>query len=47
MSIQCNVIHASEDLENSKKELKRFFSEDDFFDYKKDEYLNVYSKDEL
>lgn len=46
MSIQCNVIHASEDELAAKAELKRFFEEHDFFDYDKGEYLHVYSDDE-
>ena len=46
MSIQCNVIHASEDEFAAKAELKRFFEDKDFFDYDKGEYLHVYSEDE-
>ena len=46
MSIQCNVIHASEDEMAAKAELTRFFGKDDFFSYDKGEYLHVYSDDE-
>ena len=46
MSIQCNVVHASEDSEAAKDELSRFFTEEDFFSYDKSEYLHVYSDDE-
>lgn len=46
MSIQCNVIHASEDELAAKAELARFFDKNDFFDYDKGEYLHVYSEDE-
>lgn len=46
MSIQCNVIHSSEDLEAAHSELERFFETSDFFEYKKDEYLHVYNDEE-
>ncbi len=46
MSIQCNVVHASEDNKIAKEELVRFFSDDEFFNYEKWEYLHVYSEDE-
>jgi len=35
MSIQCNVVHASEDNKIAKEELVRFFSDDEFFNYEK------------
>ena len=47
MSMQCNVVHASEDEQAAKDELSRFFNEEDFFDYDKSEYLHVYSEDEI
>ncbi|MDD4351376.1 MAG: nucleoside-diphosphate kinase [Candidatus Gracilibacteria bacterium] len=46
MSIQCNVVHASDSVENANIEVKRFFKKEDLFDYKKSEYLHVYSEDE-
>jgi len=46
MSVQCNVVHASEDKEAAKKELERFFASDDFFEYEKSEYMIAYSADE-
>ncbi len=46
MSIQCNVVHASEDEPAAKNELERFFNKDDFFNYEKREYISVYSEDE-
>lgn len=33
ISIQCNLIHASEDLAAAEKELKTFFADEDFFSY--------------
>jgi len=47
MSIQCNVVHASDSDETAKKEIPRFFKKEELFDYKKSEYLHVYSEDEL
>lgn len=47
MSIQCNVVHASESQEIAKEEVKRFFSHSELFEYDKWEYLYVYSKDEI
>ena len=46
MSMQCNVVHASEDFEVAKQEIERFFDKKEFFDYDKWEYLHVYSEDE-
>ena len=46
MSVQCNVVHASEDEGIAKEELKRFFTKEEFFKYEKSEYLHVYSEDE-
>ena len=46
MSVQCNVVHASEDKEAAIKELERFFTDGDFFEYEKSEYMIAYSADE-
>jgi nucleoside-diphosphate kinase len=46
MSVACNVIHASDSLENAKKEVPRFFKQDEIFDYNKAEYNSVYAEDE-
>lgn len=46
MSIQCNVVHASDSVENGQKETARFFGEDELFNYDKSEYLHVYATDE-
>jgi len=46
MSIQCNVVHASDSEENSKLEVARFFKEDEIYHYDKDEYMHLYSDDE-
>ena len=46
MSIQCNVVHASDSLENAEKEVERFFKPEDIFEYDKGEYTHIYSEDE-
>jgi len=46
MSVACNVVHASDSVENAEKEVARFFKKDDMFDYEKSEYVNVYADDE-
>lgn len=47
MSIQTNIVHASDSLETAKAEVKRFFNEDELFDYGAVLATNVYSADEL
>lgn len=46
MSVACNVIHASDSVDNAKSEVKRFFTEDELYDYSKSEYEFVYIQDE-
>ena len=47
LSIQQNIIHASEDLEQAEKELKRFFSESEIFgNYVRADWEAVYAADE-
>ncbi len=46
MSISCNVIHASDTVENAEKEVKRFFKADEIYSYDKSEYMHVYADDE-
>lgn len=47
MSVACNVIHASDSVENAKEEVERFFQKDEVFDYMKSEYEHVYAQDEM
>lgn len=47
MSVSCNVIHASDSVENAEKEVKRFFNPDEIYSYDKSEYMHVYADDEL
>ncbi len=46
MSIQNNVIHASDSKENAEKEIRRFFDDSEIYEYKKLEEL-VYASDEI
>lgn len=46
MSIQCNVIHSSEDIAAAEQEVPRFFDENELMKYSKEEYLHVYAEDE-
>ncbi len=46
MSIQNNIIHASDSKENAEIEVKRFFSDDEIYSYKRLENF-VYSEDEI
>jgi nucleoside-diphosphate kinase len=47
MSGACNVLHASDSVENAKAEVSRFFKPDDLFEYDKSEYMHVYADDEI
>jgi nucleoside-diphosphate kinase len=46
MSIQANIVHASDSVENGEIEIKRFFKEDELFEYKKMDFEWVYVEDE-
>ena len=46
MSVSCNVVHASDSVENAKKEVERFFTSEELHNYKKSEYEHVYAEDE-
>lgn len=43
MSIQSNVVHASDSVENGIDEVNRFFSEDELFSYQKIDQQMVYA----
>ena len=47
MSIQANLVHASDSLETAKKEVTRFFQDSEVFDYDSALTATVYSEDEL
>ncbi len=46
MGIQANVVHASDSLETAKKELKRFFEDNELFSYGKCDFKYVYYGEE-
>lgn len=46
MSQSHNIIHASDSPESGETEIKRFFSAEELFDYKKADYELVYAEDE-
>ena len=47
MSTGRNIVHASDSAENGKKEVSRFFSNEELFDYDKTEYIHVYDAQAL
>ncbi len=47
MSQQYNLVHASEDAEIAKREIKIMFSDSDIFEWDKSEEVHVYLEDEL
>ncbi|WP_293714679.1 nucleoside-diphosphate kinase [uncultured Parabacteroides sp.] len=47
MSVQENIVHASDSLETAEIELKRFFNEDELFDYKMNYFPSLYANDEF
>ncbi len=46
MSHSNNIVHASDSAEAAEAEIKRFFKEDEIFDYEKDDWKWVYADDE-
>lgn len=45
LSMQSNVVHASDSVENGKKEIARFFEEHDLVDYEKVDTRFIFSDD--
>jgi len=45
LSGQSNLVHASDGPETAEKEVKRFFKEEELFDYERTDYKLVYSED--
>lgn len=46
MSVACNVVHASDSVETAMKEVSRFFTADELYEYGKSEFEHVYTEDE-
>ena len=47
MSVQANLVHASDSLETAGKEVKRFFDDSELFEYDLALTRTIYSEDEL
>lgn len=47
MSMQENIVHSSDSLENAAVELKRFFKAEDYFNYTRTIDTAIYSSDEI
>ena len=47
MSIQANLVHASDSLETAGKEVARFFNDSELFEYDSALTRSIYSEDEL
>ncbi len=46
LSPQRNLVHSSDSAETAKREIERFFTKDEMFEYDKDEWKHVYSESE-
>ena len=47
MSTQKNLVHASDSIETAEKEIKRFFKQDEIFNYSRANEESFYASDEL
>ena len=47
MGVQENIVHASDSPETAEIELKRFFKDDEIFDYELKNLLSLYANDEF
>jgi nucleoside-diphosphate kinase len=47
MSIQANLVHASDSIETAEKEVERFFTASELFDYETARMQTIYAADEL
>ena len=47
MSIQANLVHASDSIETAEKEVARFFKDSELFEYDSALTRSIYSEDEL
>lgn len=43
ISGQSNIVHASDSKESAEKEIKRFFKDEEVFEYKKQDFDYIYS----
>lgn len=47
MSVQANLVHASDSLETAQDEVARFFNDSELFEYESARTQTIYSEDEL
>ena len=47
MSLQSNIVHASDSLETAKVEVARFFKNEELFDWKMDSLQHIYGEGEM
>jgi nucleoside-diphosphate kinase len=47
MSVQENIIHTSDSVENAEAELNRFFNKEEIFDFKPNNLNFIYANDEI
>lgn len=47
VSVQENIVHASDSPQTAETELKRFFSEEEIFEYPQLTFINLYANDEV
>lgn len=47
MSVQENIVHASDSVETADIELKRFFNKNEIFEYEQLTFANLYANDEI
>lgn len=47
ISVQENIVHASDSLESAEIELKRFFKEEEIYDYSPELIWSLYASDEI
>lgn len=46
LSVQCNIIHASDSADTAEKEVKRFFKKEELYPYTRIDFEMVYGEDE-
>lgn len=47
MSFQENIVHTSDSQETATVELKRFFRDDEIFDWRQNNFMSIYAADEF
>lgn len=46
MSVQENIVHASDSIETAEREIRRFFSNEELYDYRQLQFPSLYANDE-